>query len=54
MIRLARVLCCLGVPAAARRAVLRCGARGFPLPPDTHADWRSLALNFDPAGALLR
>lgn len=39
---------------SARRAILRCGVRGFPLPPEKQNDWRNLELNFDPAGLLLR
>ncbi len=42
------------VAATARRAILRCGSGGFPLPPEKYADWRNLELNFDPAGALIR
>lgn len=33
---------------AARRAVLRCGAIPFDLPPGRHDDWRDLELTFDP------
>ena len=32
---------------AARRAILRCGAQGFPLPDDKYETWRELELIFD-------
>ncbi len=37
---------------AARRAVLRCGASGLPLPPDQHEQWRHMELTFT-AGAYI-
>jgi hypothetical protein len=33
---------------AARRAVLRCGARGFNLPPEKYEQWRNIELVFNP------
>lgn len=33
---------------AARRAVLRCGAKGFDLPADNYARWKEIELEFDP------
>ena len=33
---------------AARRAVIRCGANGFKLPPEKYEEWRSLELVFNP------
>ena len=33
---------------AARRAVIRCGANGFKLPPEKYDQWRSLELVFNP------
>jgi hypothetical protein len=32
----------------ARRAIVRCGARGFPLPPEKYATWQTLEIVFDP------
>ncbi len=32
----------------ARSAIIRCGARGFPLPAEKYAQWRELELSFDP------
>ena len=32
----------------ARRAIIRCGARGFPLPVDKYAHWRNIEMRFDP------
>ena len=37
---------------AARRALLRCGASGLPLPPDQHDHWRHMELTFT-AGAYI-
>ena len=37
---------------AARRAVLRCGASGLPLPPDHYDHWRHMELTFT-AGAYI-
>lgn len=39
---------------AARRAVIRCGARGFPLPPEKYDQWREMELVFNPDGMRLR
>jgi hypothetical protein len=39
---------------AARRAIIRCGARGFPLPPEKYDQWRELELTFDPSGMRMR
>ncbi|WP_185803088.1 hypothetical protein [Pontivivens nitratireducens] len=33
---------------AARRAIIRCGANGFELPPDQYEQWETLTLEFDP------
>jgi len=33
---------------AARRAVIRCGASGYDLPPEKYADWREVELVFNP------
>ena len=33
---------------AARRAILRCGARGFQLPSDKYAQWRNIEMTFNP------
>ena len=33
---------------AARRAILRCGARGFGLPPEKYASWQNVELVFNP------
>ncbi|AJE45909.1 hypothetical protein [Celeribacter indicus] len=32
----------------ARRAIIRCGARGFPLPVDKFDHWRNIEMTFDP------
>jgi hypothetical protein len=37
---------------AARRAILRCGAKGFDLPADKWGQWRQLEVTFDPGGML--
>jgi hypothetical protein len=39
---------------AARRAIIVCGAKGFPLPPEKYDEWKDLRLNFDPEGMQLR
>lgn len=39
---------------AARRAIIRCGARGFPLPPEKFEQWRNMELVFDPNGMRMR
>ncbi|PTE20737.1 hypothetical protein C5F48_15980 [Cereibacter changlensis JA139] len=36
---------------AARRAIIRCGASGFPLPPEKYEQWREMELVFNPQGA---
>lgn len=33
---------------AARRAIIRCGARGFQLPPEKYAQWRDIEMTFNP------
>jgi hypothetical protein len=33
---------------AARRAIIRCGATGFPLPPEKYDQWRSIEMVFNP------
>jgi hypothetical protein len=33
---------------AGRRAILRCGARGFELPPEKYAQWREVEISFNP------
>ena len=42
------------VYASARRAVIRCGKDGLPLPADTYDTWKDLELVFDPSGLRLR
>ncbi len=39
---------------AARRAVLRCGARGYDLPEESYGRWRLVELVFNPEGMRLR
>ena len=39
---------------AARRAIIRCGARGFPLPAEKYDQWRNMELVFDPNGMRMR
>lgn len=39
---------------AARRAIIRCGARGFPLPQEKYEQWREMELVFNPNGMRLR
>ena len=39
---------------AARRAVLRCGARGFPLPAEKYEQWRDIEMTFNPEGMQFR
>lgn len=34
--------------AAARRAVLRCGAKGFKLPLEKYAQWKDIEMTFNP------
>jgi hypothetical protein len=38
----------------ARRAIIRCGKGGYPLPPEKYAQWKELELVFDPSGMRLR
>jgi hypothetical protein len=33
---------------AARRAIIRCGARGFPLPPEKYETWKNIEMVFNP------
>jgi hypothetical protein len=33
---------------AARRAIIRCGSRGFQLPPDKYEQWRNIEMEFNP------
>jgi hypothetical protein len=33
---------------AARRAIIRCGSRGFQLPPEKYAQWRDIEMTFNP------
>ena len=39
---------------SARRAILRCGARGFPLPVEKYAQWRDIEMTFNPNGMQVR
>ena len=39
---------------AARRAIIRCGASGFPLPAEKYEQWREMELVFNPNGMRLR
>jgi hypothetical protein len=39
---------------AARRAIIRCGARGFPLPVDKYSQWRDIEMTFNPEGMAFR
>ncbi len=39
---------------AARRAIIRCGREGFPLPPEKYDQWKELELVFDPSGMRMR
>ena len=39
---------------AARRAIIRCGSKGFPLPPEKYETWKELELVFDPNGMRMR
>ena len=39
---------------AARRAIIRCGARGFPLPVEKFGDWRNIEMVFNPEGMQFR
>ena len=33
---------------AARRAIIRCGAKGFQLPPEKYEQWRNIEMTFNP------
>ena len=33
---------------AARRAIIRCGARGYDLPPEKYDHWRDIEMTFNP------
>ncbi len=39
---------------AARRAILRCGASGFDLPPEKYEQWREVEMTFDASGGRIR
>ena len=39
---------------AARRAIIRCGARGFPLPVEKFSEWRNIEMVFNPEGMQFR
>ena len=39
---------------AARRAIIRCGARGFPLPVEKFSHWRDIEMTFNPEGMQFR
>ena len=39
---------------AARRAIIRCGARGFPLPVEKYDQWREIEMTFNPEGMQFR
>ena len=39
---------------AARRAVIRCGAQGFPLPVEKYDHWRDIEMTFNPEGMRFR
>ena len=39
---------------AARRAIIRCGARGFPLPVEKYSQWRDIEMTFNPEGMQFR
>ncbi|MCC6864230.1 MAG: cell envelope biogenesis protein TolA [Rhodobacteraceae bacterium] len=39
---------------AARRAIIRCGSKGFPLPKDKYEQWKEIELVFDPNGMRMR
>ena len=38
----------------ARRAIIRCGARGFDLPSDEYDQWKDLEMTFDPKGIRIK
>lgn len=37
-----------------RRAIIRCGARGFPLPVEKYSQWREIEMTFNPEGVFWR
>ena len=39
---------------AARRAIIRCGANGFELPPEKYSQWRDIEMTFNPEGMRLK
>ena len=39
---------------AARRAIIRCGARGFPLPVEKYDHWREIEMTFNPESMRIR
>ena len=39
---------------AARRAVIRCGTRGYPLPEEKYDQWREIEMTFDPSNMRIR
>ena len=39
---------------AARRAIIRCGSKGFPLPVEKYAEWREIEMTFNPEGMQFR
>lgn len=39
---------------SARRAIIRCGANGFNLPPDKYAQWRDIEMTFNPENMRIR
>ncbi len=39
---------------AAKRAVIRCGSRGYPLPVDKYGQWRQIEMTFDPTNMRIR
>lgn len=39
---------------AGRRAIMRCGARGFPLPPEKYDQWKEIEIVFNPEKMRLR
>ena len=43
-----------GAFEAARRAVIRCGASGYPLPAEKYDRWREIEMTFDPSNMRIR
>ena len=39
---------------AARRAIIRCGSKGFPLPVEKFSQWRDIEMTFNPEGMQFR